>query len=468
VATRYLSLKKIADGGMAEIFFAHQSGAEGFARSVILKRIRSELSADPQFRDMLIDEAHIAMSLNHNNIVPVMDLGKSRGRYFLVMQLVDGWDLAAILRRGKNAGLPLPLSLGLHVMAEICRGLAYAHARKGPDGQGLGIVHRDVSPHNILVGEQGDVKLTDFGLAKALGKRDHTRTGVIKGKLDFMSPEQASGLTLAPSSDIFAVGTILYLLATGRKPFEAATDLETLLKVQRAEFPPLAEAARGVPPGVAAIVDKAMRSSPADRYQSGEAMMVDIEGVLRRDLGSPGQSELKRWLAELAQQDGAPPTSQLPALPVDEPLGVIGADETVTLELEDSAIESIGTDSRALENRQLPRLPSVSAGVARPTPHRSRRARFARRPRLPRAGLRALLLLVILVVAGYGGIKLMSPDTIAAATESARDLLKEAGLGPPSGPAQMKSTEPPAPARAAPRKPRTGKRAVGEPRRKRR
>jgi eukaryotic-like serine/threonine-protein kinase len=427
-STRYVSLKKIADGGMAEIFFAHQAGAEGFARPVIVKRIQPGLSADPQFRNMLLNEAHIAMGLNHGNIVPVVDLGRSRGRYFLVMELVDGWDLATIFRRARKLDVPIPLGLALHVVAEVCRGLAYAHARTGPDGKRLGIIHRDVSPHNVLVGEQGDVKLTDFGIAKALGNRDRTATGIIKGKLGFMSPEQASGEALAPSSDIFAVGTILYVLATGRRPFEGGSDLDLLLKVQRAEFVPLHRVRPDLPPGVAAIVNRAMQRKPANRYQTGEAMMLDIEAVLRRDFGSPGQSELKRWLAQLAEQDGAPTTSKLPALPVDEPLGAIGAGETATLELEEADIEALAPPAGP------PSLPSLPA-----------------RPSRSRPGLRALLLLAILTGATFGALEVMSPGTRRAAAEQARTVLQRLDLesADPVAPADLR----PPPDRPPPERP---------------
>ena len=179
-AGKYHIAHKIADGGMAEIFVGTQHGMEGFERPVVLKRILAPLVADPQFRNMLIDEAHVAMGLNHSNIVQVLDLGHVRGRYFLVMELVDGWDLSQILVRAASAEFPLPPEIVLYIAAEICRALAYAHARTR-DGQPLAIVHRDVSPQNVLVSEQGEVKLTDFGIAKAMGRREHTSQGVIKG-----------------------------------------------------------------------------------------------------------------------------------------------------------------------------------------------------------------------------------------------------------------------------------------------
>ena len=235
---RYAITKKIADGGMAEIFLARQVGSEGFERPVVLKRIRPALSADPQFRKMLINEAHIAMGLIHGNVVSVLDLGRADGWYFLVMELVDGWDLATILGRARAANLLLPLGLALHITAQVCRGLAYAHGRKGQDGRPLGIVHCDVSPENVLVSEHGEVKVADFGIAQAMVNRESSRNDTIRGKVDFISPEQVAGAKVDAASDIFSLGATLYLVATGRRPYEADTPGESLLKAKAAAYAP--------------------------------------------------------------------------------------------------------------------------------------------------------------------------------------------------------------------------------------
>jgi len=310
---RYKIIRRVADGGMAEIFLATQMGREGFQKPVILKRIHSTIYADPQFRNMFIDEAHISMSLSHSNIAQVLDLGVSAGRYFLVLELVDGWDLGRILHRAATAGVRLPRELALHIGAEICRALAYAHS-KAMDGQGpLGIVHRDVSPHNVLLSEQGEVKLTDFGIAKAMNKREHTGTGVVKGKVAFMSPEQAMGKPIDARSDLFSLGTMLYLMVTRARPFEGPSDLETLLRVQKGDFPAPETVAPDLPPEVAALIARAMRLDPNERYQSADEMLADVERVLRTAFRPVGQSELKRWLAELTARDGVLPISQASA-----------------------------------------------------------------------------------------------------------------------------------------------------------
>jgi serine/threonine-protein kinase len=306
---RYKIQRRVADGGMAEIFLATQMGRDGFQKPVILKRIHSAIYSDPQFRNMFIDEAHISMSLAHSNIAQVLDLGASAGRYFLVLELVDGWDLGRVLHRAAAAGVRLPRELSLHITAEVCRALAYAHAKT--DGERpLEIVHRDVSPHNVLLSEQGEVKLTDFGIAKAMNKREHTGVGVVKGKVAFMSPEQALGKPIDSRSDLFSLGTVLYLLVTRTRPFEGPSELETLLRVQKGEFRAPQQAAPDLQPQVAALVSRAMHPDPDQRFQTADEMLAEVERVLRSVFHPVGQTELKKWLADLSTRDGVPPISR--------------------------------------------------------------------------------------------------------------------------------------------------------------
>jgi serine/threonine-protein kinase len=329
---RYRKLRKIADGGMAEIFLATQHGAEGFERRVVLKQILAPLLADPKFKHMIVDEAHVAMSLNHSNIVQVLDLGQSKGRYYLVLELVDGWDLNQVITRMRKAEFPLPPELALYVGAEVCRALNFAHAQTR-EGKPLGIVHRDVSPHNVLLSEHGAVKLTDFGIAKAtVGRGERTGQGIIKGKLAFMSPEQASGGELDARSDLFSVGTMLYLMVTGRRPFEAPTDLEIILRVQQGQFPPPTEIKPDLPPEIARIIERAMKKAPADRYQTGEEMLLDLEFAQRSVYRPAGQTELRRWLMELGERDHAPPISQSRPQVFEAPEEVGDLDEDIVFE----------------------------------------------------------------------------------------------------------------------------------------
>ena len=303
---RYTILRKITDGGTAEIFLAKQHGAQGFEKTVVLKRIFTTFYADPQFRHMLVDEAHVAMSLNHSNIVQVLDLGESEGRYFLALELVDGWTLDRILKRSKAAGVPIPPALALYVTAEICRALAYAHAKKRGDGKPMGIVHRDVSPHNVMMSAEGEVKLTDFGIAKAQNKTEKSLGNLIKGKVAFMSPEQAAGGELDGRSDLFSVGTMLYTMITRRHPFDAPTDYETLMLVKNGDFLPPETARPGLNPELYRVIRKAMGRTADARYQKAEEMLVDVEQVMRVAFRPVGQTELQRWLADLSAKDGVP------------------------------------------------------------------------------------------------------------------------------------------------------------------
>lgn len=319
---RYTILHKLAEGGMAEIYLGHQHGAAGFLKPVVLKRIRPEFGSDPSFRTMLLDEVHISMQLIHGHVVQVNDVGVQNGQLFQVLELVDGWDVETLVKRAQAAGLPLPPSLAFFVAAQVCRALAYVHSRER-DGQNLGIVHRDVSPENVLVSDEGDVKLADFGIATAFNKKDRTSAGVVKGKLGFMSPEQASGLRLDGRSDLFSVGCVLYvMLSGGQKPFAGKTDLETLIRQQQGATTPLRQVAPNLPAEVLAVVERAMQQFPEKRFSSAADMLHEVERVQRTVLEPLGQTELKAWLADLLARDGAQPTSKRPPMTAAEEVPV--------------------------------------------------------------------------------------------------------------------------------------------------
>ena len=341
----YRLIRKIADGGMAEIFLAESLGAQGFRRTVVLKRVRQVLFADPQFRNMLIDEAHIAMGLNHGNVVPVLALGEASGRYFLAMELVDGWSLDEVLRRARRANVELPRALCLHIVAQTCRALAYAHAF-ARDGKPLEIVHRDISPQNILLSEQGEVKLADFGIARALSKSEQTAPGVVKGKVKYMSPEQTQGVTLDRRSDLFSLGIVFYQLVVGKLPFGGSNDLETMTAISAARFTPAKDELPALEAPVAEVLEKAMKRLPSDRYGDADEMLAAVERALRTAFPPTGQSELKAWLASLSALDGSLPISKVPVSEIDK----AEISDAPPIELNDSDI-----------------LPGSSPGVQAPT-----------------------------------------------------------------------------------------------------
>src|SRR4029079_4503834 len=305
-ATRYHVVSKIAHGGMAEIFLALQKGEQGFQKPVVLKRILPSLAADPKFVRMFVDEAHIASRLNHSNLVQVLDLGRAGNQYFLVLEFVDGWSLEQIRRRAQQAKLKLPIPLALTIVGSLCRGLAYVHTRER-NGQPLGIIHRDVTPQNVLISQQGEVKLADFGIAKAVGKSEKSATGVIKGKFAYMSPEQSQGRPLDARSDLFSVGTVLYLLTTGRKPFDGATDADVIMQVRRARPAKPSTLVRDMYPDVERLITPALRADPDKRWQTADQMADKIDAILIK-LGQPsGPAPLKRWLETLSAKDGGKP-----------------------------------------------------------------------------------------------------------------------------------------------------------------
>jgi serine/threonine protein kinase len=334
-AVRYRVLRKIAHGGMAEIFLALQTGAEGFQKPVVLKRILPAFAADPHFVRMLVDEAHIASSLSHSHLVQVLDLGKAGGQFFLVLEFVDGWSLEQVRRRAQKARLKFPMPLTLHIVASLCRALSYVH-RRTRDGRPLGIVHRDVSPQNVLLGREGEVKLADFGIAKAIGRREKSATGIIKGKFAYMSPEQSIGGALDARSDLFSVGTLLYILTTGRKPFDAPTDLEVLMQVRRARFEKPSAFLKEFNPEVERFIARALRADRSRRWQSAEQMADRLDAILVK-LGQPsGPAALKRWLDALSARDGVKPPGDLREVAPEPGVGTIEL-ETGDLEVHDSS-----------------------------------------------------------------------------------------------------------------------------------
>jgi len=296
------------------------------------------------------------------------------GRYFLALELVDGWDLEKILQRAYKAEMVFPTALGLYVVAETCRALAYAHG-KSRDGKPLGIVHRDISPNNVLLSGEGEVKLADFGIAKAQRKREQTAAGVIKGKVAYMSPEQARGEAIDRRSDIFSVGSMLYRMMTDRLPFEANNDLESLLRVQKAEFVAPQDAKPTIPASVAAIIRRAMRLHPAERYQTADEMLAEVERVLRTEFHSAGQTELKSWLEQLGRRDKAPSIGRAPRDETGVVKDIVGTDLSIGTSFELRDLEQASEQTELQRGRTPSPEPKPFPGGSLKEP-----------PPLPRSG----------------------------------------------------------------------------------
>lgn len=273
---RYVVEGRLGAGGMAEVFRARQLGAEGFARPVALKRMSSALSHDETFAEMFIEEARLAALLQHPNIVQVLDFDRDeRGTLFLAMELVDGSDLRRILDALRRSGRRMPPSIAAFVAAELLKALAYAHELE-QDGKQRGLVHRDVSPHNCLVSRAGAVKLADFGIAKATATAALSQSGVVRGKVAYMAPEQARGDPVDARSDLFALGVVLYEMLAGERPFEGATEAETLARLLSGRFAPLGARVPDAPADLVAVASRLIEVDRAARFASAHEVLGQL------------------------------------------------------------------------------------------------------------------------------------------------------------------------------------------------
>ena len=273
---RYQVLSKIAEGGMAEIFLAKSLGAMGFERLVAIKLIRPHLTEDPDFVKMFLDEARIAMHLHHRNIVQTSDLERAEDTYFIAMEFVHGVNVYDLYERVAQLGEWIELPLALYIISEACKGLQFAHTRTRPDGRPLSIVHRDISPQNILLSFEGEVKIMDFGIAKASERLHHTMPGIVKGKYAYMAPEILQDKPVDHRVDIFAAGVVLYELLTRENPFAGANAVETIEAVLSKPIVPPTEKCGAGSRALDAIVMKALAKDPDRRFQTARELSAAL------------------------------------------------------------------------------------------------------------------------------------------------------------------------------------------------
>lgn len=272
---RYLLTEEIASGGMAIVYRGKLVGVDGFEKDFAIKKILPTWSDNPDFIRMLVDEAKALVPLRHDNIVQVFELGKDRDCHFLVMEYVEGFDLKQIIKRLHEKKRALPLKLFCYIATEICHGLEFVHSRKNANGRPLGIVHRDISPQNILVSIDGHVKITDFGIAKIPGKSLETQAGLLKGKFSYMSPEQAMGLAIDEQTDIFALGATLFEMITGKKAFDGDNDFVIWEKVKTATV----SWSSDLDPTLKNIFAKALEADKSKRYATAHELRRDVERI---------------------------------------------------------------------------------------------------------------------------------------------------------------------------------------------
>ena len=296
---KYYLTERIAVGGMAELFKAKLFGVSGFEKPMVVKQILPKYSRNAEFVKMFIDEAKIAVTLTHGNIVPVYELGRINGIYFIAMEYIHGKDLAEILETARSKGRPLSAEHAIFIAIEICKGLDYAHRRTDPEGSPLRVVHRDISPPNVLVSMEGDVKITDFGIAKASDKLGSTEAGVVKGTFGYMSPEQVRGLPLDYHTDIFSAGILLHEMLTGRRLFTGDSELEAIERVKAARIPAPSAVNSKLPSAIDPIVFKALAKDPADRFADANEFQLALSRFLFTAGKGATASSLSRYMHEV-------------------------------------------------------------------------------------------------------------------------------------------------------------------------
>ncbi len=295
----YEMTRKIAEGGMGVVYEAMQLGAGNFKKVVAVKLIREEYSAIEEFQNNFIGEARLVADLIHTNIVQTYHLGQVGGQYFMVMEFVKGVNLEQFLERHRQLGKPLPIDLAAFIISRIARGLTYAHTKCDREGRHLNIVHRDIGPKNIMIAQEGDVKLTDFGIAKALDLMYNEEGKVIAGKDEYLSPEQATYAVTDARADLFPLGIVLTELLLGKNLFRSHDRAQSRKNILTMPIPQFAMLRSDIDPKLEAIIQRALQRDRDKRYQSAYQMMTDLELYLYSDRYGPTNEKLSVYLKEV-------------------------------------------------------------------------------------------------------------------------------------------------------------------------
>jgi len=308
---KYRVVRRLEAGGMAEVFVGESHSMQGFKKAVAIKRVLPHLAQNAKFIQMFLDEARLSARLNHANIVTVFDIGTADDTYFIVMEFVDGGNLKKIIEGVRKQRGLFPLKEALYICMEACRGLSYAHELVGDQGEPLHIVHRDISPPNIMITKRGEVKVADFGLAKASTQIEKTDPGVVKGKFSYLAPEAASGLEVDARADVFSLAIVLWEMLAGRRLFLGENDYATVKLVQKANIPRLSPLNREIDEAFEELLFKALARNPADRYQSAREFGDALAGYLfGRQLKVTSYDIATLVQAAISQPENQPPGDQ--------------------------------------------------------------------------------------------------------------------------------------------------------------
>ena len=314
---QYELTRKIAEGGMGLVYEAVQRGSGNFRKIVAIKLIREEYSSIPEFQKNFIGEARLVADLIHTNIVQTYHLGQIGGQYFMTMEFVTGVNLEQFIERHTELGRQVPLDMAVFIASRVCRGLSYAHSKRDTEGRPLGIVHRDVNPKNVMLAIEGDVKLTDFGIAKALDLMYNEEGKVIPGKDEYLSPEGASYAVTDGRSDLFSLGIVMSEILLGRNIFRGASRLESRRNILTMALPKFSTLRAEIDPKLEAIIQKTLQRDRDKRYQTAFEMLTDLELYLYSDRYGPTNEKLAVYLAEVfpPQKLGSTPAVATPPLP---------------------------------------------------------------------------------------------------------------------------------------------------------
>jgi hypothetical protein len=455
---------------MAEIFLARVSGLPGFQKMVVIKRILPQLASKTDFVEMFLDEARIAATLQHPNVVQMYDVGVVDGNYFIAMEYLHGEDVRSIMKALFKKEEKLPLEHALNIMIGVCSGLHYAHEKVGFDGKPLNIVHRDVTPQNIIVTYEGGVKLLDFGIAKASNRFGETRFGTLKGKVPYMSPEQCRGETLDRRSDVFSLGIMMYELSLGKRLYKGASDFEILKQIVEGTVTPPHEVDPGYNPALEKIVMKALEKDPTKRWQTAREVQAELESLVRegRLYVSPialqgfmehvfGQ-KIEAWRE--AQASGKSLGEHLQEIPAVEGGESLEIDELEEIDEEAAKAEESARAERAALRKAIEQsqesFPSLDDGTGGSSASGAERSRASVSVLLPQGQVRKPLLVLALglaVILGVAGWKLLGrhpeppPPPIAVAPQPVPPPKPEPAVEKPPPPtpvgiARVKTTPP--------------------------
>jgi serine/threonine protein kinase len=336
---KYKIEKRLGFGGMSEVFLGRQIGLEGFEKAVVIKRMLPHLAKNENFVSLFVDEARMAARITHSNVVQIFDLDRVDDTFYIVMELVRGCDLRTVFQLCRALAKPMPIPIALSIVADTCAGLQAAHECTDMNGDPYPIIHRDVSPHNILMSLAGEVKVADFGIAKAVDSQHVTNPGDIKGKTPYLSPELIDGQPATPGADIFATGLVMYAALTLEHPFKRANDTATLIAIMGDEAPAVSTRRHQVPPSVDAVVAMALEKDPAKRFQTARDLQAAIDLILD-EIGRPSRSDRALWIRGLLKEArakgifGDESFDDLGAMTTTTPARLVGVGGDMTLALD--------------------------------------------------------------------------------------------------------------------------------------